>query len=73
MLEFNDVYMLKQNPTDTMRVYMSAKQDRGINVILPKNEKSWKQCFFYFSSRLKIVDSDERLIRSSWIDTKLMI
>lgn len=30
MLEFNDTYMLKQNLTDTMKVYMSTKQDQGI-------------------------------------------
>lgn len=41
--------MLKQNPTNLGRVYMSVKQDRGINVAFPRNEKNWKEYFFYVS------------------------
>lgn len=40
MAEFNDAYMLKQSPNNVKKVYMWAKQDRGINVVLPKNEKN---------------------------------
>lgn len=46
--KFNDAYMLKQNPT-TQRVYMSAKQDWGINVIFHEIKKNCKQYFFYVS------------------------
>lgn len=31
--KFNDVYMLKQNPTYTRRDFMSTKQDKGINIV----------------------------------------
>lgn len=32
-----------------MRVFMAAKQeDQGVNIVLPKNEKNWKQYFFMF-------------------------
>lgn len=48
--QFNDAYMLKQNPTNPRKVYILAKQDRGINIILPKNEKNWKQYFSTFWS-----------------------
>lgn len=34
-----------------MKVYMSVKQERGINVILSKNEKNWKEYFFYVYGR----------------------
>lgn len=70
--EFNDAYMLKQIPTHLIKVYMLAKQDQGINVILPENEKKYKQYFFYIFGLWDMVNSDERLIRSSWVDTKLV-
>lgn len=41
-------------------------------MILFENEKNWKEYFFYASSRWKISDSDARLIRSTWADTKLV-
>lgn len=41
-------------------------------MILFENEKNWKEYFFYASSQWKISDSDARLIRSTWADTKLV-
>lgn len=40
MPKFNKTYMLKQNPIDTRRVYMLAKHDKGLNVVLSKNKKN---------------------------------
>lgn len=39
MTDFNDTYGFKKNSTDTIRVYMLAKEDWGINVVLLRNEK----------------------------------
>lgn len=38
--KFNNVYMLKQTPTNTRRIYMLDKQDYGINVIFLGNENN---------------------------------
>lgn len=46
MLKFNDAYILKQNPTDTKRVYLLAKKDWGINVILLKMRRIEKNTSF---------------------------
>lgn len=64
MPEFNDTYVLKQNPTNTIRLYKSTKHDQGINVSLPKNDKNWKQYLFNVFTWWETTDSDERLIRS---------
>lgn len=70
MHEFNDAYVLKQNLTDTLRVYM---QDLGINVTLYENKKNWKEQFFYVAGQWETTDNDERLVRSTWGDIKLLI
>lgn len=40
MFEFNEAYMLKVNPSDTDRVYMVAKKDKGLNIVLIENERN---------------------------------
>lgn len=72
-LEFNYAYMFKQKSTDTMSVYMSAKEGQGINVVLLENEKNQKQYFFYVFGQQGKIDNGKRLIRNSWFYTKLVI
>lgn len=40
MLKFYESYMLKQNPTYMRRVYIPAKHDNGLKVMVSKNEKN---------------------------------
>lgn len=51
---------------------MSTKQDQGLNIMLLGNEMNRKQ-YFYISGRWETYDGNERLIRSSWTDMKLVI
>lgn len=52
---------------------MLVKQDWDINVILLEDEKNLKEYFFYVVVRWEVFDSDERLVRSTWVDTKIVI
>lgn len=57
-----------------IRKFLSRTQHAPrYNMIFLENEKKQKQYFFYVSSQWETVDSDERLIRSYQIDTKLVI
>lgn len=45
--ELNEAYTLKLNPNEMRQVYISIKQDKGLNVMIYTNERNWKQyCFF---------------------------
>lgn len=73
MLKFYESYMLKQNPTYMRRVYIPAKHDNGLKVMVSKNEKNWKQYFFYVSSKWETNENEKRLVIHSWADMKLII
>lgn len=42
-------------------------------MILFENEKNQKEYFFYVSGLWEIVNNNARLIRSIWVDTKVVI
>lgn len=62
--KFNETSVLKIEPTNPSRMYMFAKQDRDVNVMLPNREKNKKQYFFYVSDQQESKEGDN-LIKSS--------